>query len=69
MLSKICNVEIEYQVSGISEFRYENPFRFVFSVFIPQPDHLVQEFTYPSVIDFKVHYLRNFIFRFSINYN
>ena len=27
------------------------------------------KFAYPLVIDFRIHYLRNFIFRFPINYN
>ena len=46
-----------------------DPFRFISSVFIPQPDHLVQKFACPSAIDFRVYYLRNFIFRFPINYD
>ena len=29
----------------------------------------ISELVYPSVIDFGVYYLRNFIFRFPINYN
>jgi len=62
-------VEIRYQVSGIKEFGCRNSFRFISSIFIPQPDYLVQEFACPSAIDFRVHYLRNFIFRFSVNYN
>jgi len=33
-LGRICDVEIGYQVSGMSEFGYEDPFRFVSSVFI-----------------------------------
>ena len=53
----------------MSEFEYENPFRFIFSVFISQSDHLVQKFACLSVIDFRVYYPRNFIFGFSINYN
>ena len=53
----------------MSEFRCGNLFRFIFSVFISQPDHLVQEFTYLLAIYFRVYYSRNFIFRFPINYN
>ena len=34
-LGKIYNIEIEYQVSGISKFRYGDSLKFVFSVFIP----------------------------------
>ena len=68
-LGGICNVEVGYQVSSISEFRHRNPFRFVSSVFISQPDYLIQEFACPLAINFRIHYLRNFIFRFPINYN
>jgi len=62
-------VEIGYQVSSMSEFGYRDLFRFVSSVFIPYPDHLVQEFTCLLVIDFRVHYPRNFIFWFPVNYD
>ena len=68
-LGRICNMEIRYQVSGMSEFRYGDPFRFVFSVFIFQPDHLVQEFACLSVINFRIYYPRHFIFRFPVNYD
>jgi len=34
-LGGICNVEIRYQVSGMSEFECGNSFGFVSSVFIP----------------------------------
>jgi len=34
-LGRICNVEIGYQVSCMSEFRYGDLFRFISSVFIP----------------------------------
>ena len=34
-LGRICDVEIGYQVGGMSEFRYGDLFRFVSSVFIP----------------------------------
>ena len=34
-LGRICNMEIGYQVGGMSEFGCGNPFRFIFSVFIP----------------------------------
>ena len=33
-LGRICNVEIRYQVSSMSEFECGDPFGFVFSVFI-----------------------------------
>ena len=62
-------MEIGYQVSGIDEFRYGNLLRFVSSVLITQPDHLVQEFACLLAIDFRVYYPRNFIFGFPINYN
>ena len=68
-LGRIGDVEIRYQVRSICEFGCRDPFRFISSVFIPQPDHLIQEFTCPLAIDFRVHYLRNFIFRFPINYD
>ena len=68
-LGRICDVEIRYQVSGMSEFRYGDLFGIVSSIFISQPDHLVQEFTYPLAINFRIHYLRNFIFWFPINYD
>ena len=53
----------------MSKFRCRNSLRFVFSVFIPYPDHLVQELVCPSAIDFRVHYPRNFILRFLVNNN
>jgi len=62
-------MEIGYQVRGMSEFRYRDPLRFVSSVFIPQPDYLIQKFACLLAIDFEVHYLRNFVFGLSINYN
>ena len=62
-------MEIRYQVRGMSEFGCRDPFRFISSVFIPQPDHLVQEFTCPSAINFGIHYPRNFIFGFPVNYD
>ena len=31
----VCNVEIRYQVSSMSEFRYRDPFEFISSIFIP----------------------------------
>jgi len=62
-------MEIRYQVGGMSEFRCKDLLRFVFSFLITQPDHLVQEFACPSAINFRIHYLRNFIFRFPINYD
>jgi len=34
-LGRICNVEIGYQVSGMSKFECGDSFRFIFSVFIP----------------------------------
>jgi len=34
-LGRICDVEIRYQVSSMSEFRFGNPFRFISSIFIP----------------------------------
>jgi len=68
-LGEICNVEIGYQVSSMSEFRYGDPFRFISSIFIPYPNHLVQKFTCPLAIDFGIHYLRNFISRFPVNYD
>jgi len=34
-LSEICDMEIEYQISDISESRCKNPLRFIFGVFIP----------------------------------
>jgi len=34
-LGGICNVEIGYQVGGMSEFKYRNLFRFISSVFVP----------------------------------
>jgi len=51
------------------EFRYGDPFRFISSIFISYPDHLIQEFACPLAIYFRIHYLRNFIFGFSINYD
>jgi len=33
-LGGICNVEIRYQVGGMSEFRCRDPFGFISSVFI-----------------------------------
>jgi len=33
-LGRICDVEIRYQVGGMSEFRCGDPFRFVSSIFI-----------------------------------
>ena len=62
-------MEIGYQVGSMSEFGCGDPLKFIFSVFILWPDHLVQEFTYLSAINFRVHYLENFIFGFSVNYN
>ena len=62
-------MEIRYQVGGMSEFRYRDPFGFVSSIFILSPDHLVQEFACLSVINFRIYYPRNFIFRFPINYD
>ena len=53
----------------MNEFRCGDPFGFVSSVFILEPDYLIQEFACPLAINFRVHYLRNFIFRFSINYD
>ena len=53
----------------MSEFGYGNPLRFIFSIFISQPDYLVQEFACPLAINFRVHYLKDFIFRFPVNYN
>ena len=53
----------------MSEFRCGDPFRFVSSVFILEPDYLIQEFACPFAINFRVYYLRNFIFRFPINYD
>ena len=53
----------------MSEFYCENPFGFVSSIFIPYPDHLVQEFACPSAINFRIHYPRNFIFGFLVNYD
>ena len=53
----------------MSKFRYRNPFRFVSSIFISQLDHLVQEFACLLAIDFRVHYPRNLIFRFLVNYD
>ena len=67
-LVRIYNMEIKYQVSSMSKFGCENLLGSIFSVFIPQPDHLIQELVCLSVINFGVYYLRNFIFRFSINY-
>jgi len=54
---------------SISELRYSDPLRFIFGVFIPQPDYLIQELACPSAINFGVHYPRDFILRFPINYN
>jgi len=34
-LGRICDVEIRYQVSGMSEFGCGDPFGFISSVFIP----------------------------------
>jgi len=34
-LGRICDVEIEYQVSGMSEFRCRDLFGFISSIFIP----------------------------------
>jgi len=34
-LGRICDVEIGYQVSSMSEFRCGDPFGFISSVFIP----------------------------------
>jgi len=68
-LGRICDVEIGYQVGSMREFGCRDPFRFISSVFIPQPDHLVQEFACPLAIDFRIYYPRNFIFRFPINYD
>ena len=62
-------MEIRYQVSSISEFGCRNLLKFIFSVFILQPDYLVQEFVCLLAIDFGVHYPRNFIFGFPVNYN
>jgi len=53
----------------MSEFEYSDLFGFISSIFILEPDYLVQEFTCLSAINFRVYYLRNSIFRFSINYD
>jgi len=34
-LGRICDVEIRYQISGMSEFGCGDPFGFISSVFIP----------------------------------
>ena len=60
-------MEIGYQVSSIDELRYGDLFRFIFSVFILQLDHLVQKLAYLLKINFGVYYLRNPILRFSID--
>ena len=62
-------MEIRYQVGSISEFGCRDPFGFVSSIFIPELDHLVQEFACLLAINFRIHYLRNFIFRFLVNYD
>ena len=62
-------MKIRYQVRGMNEFRYRDSLRFIFSIFIFYINHLMQEFACPSAIDFRVYYLRNFVFRFPIDYN
>jgi len=53
----------------MSELRYGDLFGFISSVFIPYPDHLVQKFACLLAINFRIHYPRNFIFGFPINYD
>ena len=62
-------MEIGYQVGSMKEFECGDPFGFVSSIFISQPDHLIQEFACLLAINFRIHYLRNFIFGFSVNYD
>ena len=46
-----------------------HPLRFIFSIFILQPDYLIQELACLLAINFEVHYLKYFILEFPIKYN